>query len=283
MNGCLYCGHTDLRPWRKDCRDCFMGLPLVVSYARCANCGSAQQSPIPSDTAALYADYPIHRPRSKAYNRLRSFLFSEVYFDASGLGAEQRLLDYGCGDGWYLKSLGAQHQHVYGYEYSAPHARELARSLALPVTASLDELKALEPQGFDVITLHFVFEHVTDPAPLLARLAGCLRPGGRIFIVIPEAESWESRLFGVLWHGLDPPRHISFATNQGMQLAAKSAGLTVAAKKPLAFPNTFAGSLATLPGGTFHPMLFNLLLPLGLLVAHLRPGGSVAYTLTRSS
>ena len=39
---------------------------------------------------------------------------------------------------------------------------------------------------FDLITAHFVLEHVIDPAAVLADMARCLAPGGRIFFSVPD-------------------------------------------------------------------------------------------------
>lgn len=39
---------------------------------------------------------------------------------------------------------------------------------------------------FDLITAHFVLEHVADPVGILAELRACLAPGGRLFFTVPD-------------------------------------------------------------------------------------------------
>lgn len=236
---------------------------------------------MPADIAALYQDYPIHRTRSAAYNRLRAFVFRDIYRDPGALPAQARVLDYGCGDGWYLARLRDRGAQVCGYEFVPAHAAALAGLLNVPVAADFDALRGIAPGGFDLITLHFVFEHVPDPVPLLQRLAELLTPAGKIYVVIPEVNSWEARCFKRAWHGLDPPRHLSLASERGISAAAQAAGLRVEERRKLVFPNTVAGSLATLPTGRFIPALFTLALPLGVLAAALAPGGSTAYLFSR--
>lgn len=282
MTACLYCGSTESAPWRSHCRDYFMGLQLRVNYVRCLSCGSVQQDPLPESPGLFYANYPIHQGRSPWYNRLRAFLFRHVYANPAELSPDAYALDYGCGDGWYLAGVNRATPHACGFEYAPDHAEALARHLNLPVTADFSRLSAFAPQGFDRITLHFVLEHVLDPVPLLTKLGALLKPEGVMYVVIPEAASWEARMFGRYWHGLDPPRHLNFASEKGMQQAALLAHLRIGERRKLAFPNTSAGSLASLPG-RFHPAVFTLLLPLGLVLSHLCPGGSVAYVLQKAT
>jgi SAM-dependent methyltransferase len=282
MTTCLYCGSTESAPWRRHCRDYFMGLQIRVHYVRCLSCGSVQQDPLPESPGLFYANYPIHQGRSPLYNRLRKFLFRHVYANPADLPPDAYALDYGCGDGWYLDSVRRATPHAFGFEYAPDHAEALARHLLLPVTADIARLSTMAPQGFDRITLHFVLEHVLDPVPLLTRLGSLLKPNGVIYVVIPEAASWEARMFGRYWHGLDPPRHLNFASEKGMQRAARTAHLRIGERRKLAFPNTSAGSLASLPG-RFHSAVFTLLLPLGLVLSHLFPGGSVAYVLHKAN
>jgi SAM-dependent methyltransferase len=46
----------------------------------------------------------------------------------------------------------------------------------------------------DAVEMGFVLEHVDDPAAVLARYAGFLRPGGTIVVVVPNARALHRRL-----------------------------------------------------------------------------------------
>ncbi|HRK84939.1 MAG TPA: class I SAM-dependent methyltransferase [Alcaligenes faecalis] len=47
---------------------------------------------------------------------------------------------------------------------------------------------------FDVIVMGFVLEHVDDPVGLLARYRAYLKPGGRVFVAVPNAHAMNRRL-----------------------------------------------------------------------------------------
>jgi SAM-dependent methyltransferase len=49
-------------------------------------------------------------------------------------------------------------------------------------------------QLFDVVIMGFILEHVDDPGLLLERYKGFLKPGGRIFVAVPNAKSLNRRL-----------------------------------------------------------------------------------------
>jgi SAM-dependent methyltransferase len=49
-------------------------------------------------------------------------------------------------------------------------------------------------ERFDVIVMGFVLEHVEDPAVLLARYRAFLKPGGRMYVTVPNAKSLNRRL-----------------------------------------------------------------------------------------
>lgn len=49
-------------------------------------------------------------------------------------------------------------------------------------------------ERFDVIIMGFVLEHVDDPELVLTRYRSLLKPGGRCFVAVPNAESMHRRL-----------------------------------------------------------------------------------------
>jgi len=63
-------------------------------------------------------------------------------------------------------------------------------------------------QSFDIVTLFHVMEHVTNPRRVLSEVARVLKPNGVVILQVPNIESWQFKIFGARWYGLDIPRHV---------------------------------------------------------------------------
>lgn len=100
-----------------------------------------------------------------------------VPVDAPPPGA--RVLDVGCGDGKLLDGLLDRGWETYGIESSSDFAFLYHQRLDTP------------PQDgrFDLVMLHHVLEHVTNPLGLLRQLGGTTREGGALFISVPRLDT----------------------------------------------------------------------------------------------
>lgn len=107
--------------------------------------------------------------------------------------ANSRVLDYGCGDGSFLSMLveggGGAPRAAVGVELSEELVEECRRRLGgrpgldFVVAAELEEP---EHRGaYDLVVCMEVLEHVVDAAPIVARLARVLAPGGRLVVSVP--------------------------------------------------------------------------------------------------
>jgi SAM-dependent methyltransferase len=266
-----------------ECPDYYLGKPVLVDYVACEDCGLVQQTPVPQDVRSFYDEYPLHKVRSRRFDRVRRLLMRQVYHDTSADLAGSVILDYGCGDGAYLESLEGKGFERVGLELDAHHAENLAERLGIPVYGDVESLVRDRSGRIDFVTMHFVLEHVTDLDATFVHLSRLLRPGGKCRIVVPNASSWECRLFGRKWHGLDPPRHISFPDRAVVDSLARRHGMTLCGARPVAFPNGVAGSIPNVILGRFSYGLFLVCLPVGLVLSRVAPSGATAFFLVRGA
>jgi len=104
------------------------------------------------------------------------------------VGRSGRLLDMGCGLGFFLKIVAPQaNWEAYGCEISPAAVRYARETLGLTnvICARLDEVD-LPPSSFDLVTMWDVIDHIPRPDPLLRRCHTLLRKGGICFIRTPN-------------------------------------------------------------------------------------------------
>ncbi len=119
-----------------------------------------------------------------------------------------RLLDIGCGGGWFLQVA----RNELGYEVEGleidPAARRVAEARGIKIHAGLMPGSGLAHGEYDQITLSHVVEHFHDPKSALAEALLLLKPGGRIWIQVPNISAISLQRFGANSRLLEAPRHL---------------------------------------------------------------------------
>ncbi len=135
------------------------------------------------------------------------------------------LLDLGCSSGSFLEFMRSESWELYGLEMSAEAARAAEARSGAQVYAG-DILDTCFPREyFDVITCFDVLEHLYEPRQVMARVTEWLKPGGIFYVLVPNVDSAEARVFGSYWHGLELPRHLFHYSPASLKFLAESAGL----------------------------------------------------------
>ncbi|MGA2983110.1 MAG: class I SAM-dependent methyltransferase [Terriglobia bacterium] len=135
------------------------------------------------------------------------------------------LLDLGCSSGSFLEFIKGEPWKLYGIEMSADGAKTAEAKSGAQVFVG-DIVKApFPPESFDVITCFDVLEHLYEPRQVLAKVMEWLKPGGIFYVLVPNIDSAEARVFGSYWGGLELPRHLFHYSPASLSYLAKSVGL----------------------------------------------------------
>jgi 2-polyprenyl-3-methyl-5-hydroxy-6-metoxy-1,4-benzoquinol methylase len=218
----------------------FQTTPRTFHLSRCVACYSLFLDPLP-ELAEIAGFYPaaywwkssssVLKKLEMLYRRtvLRDHLTFIVKVAANVRSSPRplRILDVGCGSGTLLGLLKKHGFDVLGLDYS----REAAAIASIEnnvevVVGSLEEAH-FEDASFDLVTLFHVMEHVTNPRQVLAEVRRILKPNGRLVIQVPNIESWQFKLLGEKWYGLDIPRHVIDYSNKSMHQLLNHAGFSV--------------------------------------------------------
>ncbi len=74
----------------------------------------------------------------------------------------------------------------------------------------------LPPASFDAVTFFEVVEHLHDPLGDLRHAHSLLKPGGAVFVKVPNLDALQARLFGPWWYALQVPRHLYHFTRASL-------------------------------------------------------------------
>jgi 2-polyprenyl-3-methyl-5-hydroxy-6-metoxy-1,4-benzoquinol methylase len=102
------------------------------------------------------------------------------------LAPKGELLDVGSHGGFFLRKARDRGWRVRGVEPSPASSRVAREHLGLPVATGTLEDARLPDASCDVVTLIDVLEHIGEPRPLLKEIHRVLRPGGRVFVKVPN-------------------------------------------------------------------------------------------------
>lgn len=135
-----------------------------------------------------------------------------------------RLLDVGCGTGWFLRVAKAGGFETYGME-PHPGRAAIARSFGFEVREELIEQADMHPR-YDVVFNTDLLSHFPDPVDALRAMARGLAPDGviclEVGIVAGISPGWY-RLTG----GLAMPTHRWFYSERALEALFSKAGLDV--------------------------------------------------------
>lgn len=221
---CPVCGQGGAKEWLRG-PDRFHGRAKSYTLVRCSACSLVwlSEPPAPEELRDHYTE---------AYDRLISAAGQnslERWQDRKRTLAQYKqcgaILDLGCSSGAFLGSLSDQPWELYGIEMSEDSAKKaIAKSGAKVFVGEILEAQ-LPSELFDAITCFDVLEHLYEPRRVMERVCEWLKPGGIFYVLVPNVDSAEARVFGSYWHGLELPRHLFHYSPRSLKFLANSAGL----------------------------------------------------------
>jgi SAM-dependent methyltransferase len=181
LNPCILCKTSDRRlihkrgPWQ---------------YLCCLNCGLVTLHPKPAaqDLIKGYDDYlPVQPEEIDQWGDMMKPVIqtSADLIESQVRIHNGRILDVGCG--FFLGEMISRGWQVEGVEISPTGRAYAIQTWGMEVHSQPLEELGLPESHFDVITLFYLIEHVSDPIGLLKEVYRLLKPGGLIFLRWPNS------------------------------------------------------------------------------------------------
>ena len=212
---------SDCLPWNG---------PFAIWFAcECGYVGKTCDEDYQSALAASYANYaPFHQgggeeqavTQDGALFQSRSSQVVSWLIKENLIGNSGSLLDYGCGNGSFLKASAAliPRMELHAVDINDSH-RDIVLSLPHVRSFQVLPLKPTVDQTFDVISLIHVLEHIPDPIATLASIATRLTEGGVIVLQVPDLSA--------NYFDLVIADHLSHFTEESARNLAQAAGYEV--------------------------------------------------------
>ncbi|WP_375765004.1 class I SAM-dependent methyltransferase [Archangium gephyra] len=215
MNPCDLCGGTDSQ---------FLGITYNVALRsddhpyelrQCRGCGCIFTD---MSRVGVATDY-----YTDGYYSFRPYGTKRAQDGQVRVERPEKLLDVGCGSGEWLFQQQLQGHEVWGLDADA-RAVEAARAHGLRAVREFSEL----PDGyFDWVRLSHVLEHTASPTEMMQAVGRKLTPGGRMEILVPNADGAKFRELMPVSRVTDVPRHLYFFSEATLRRLLRKTGFTV--------------------------------------------------------
>jgi SAM-dependent methyltransferase len=215
----------------------------------CEMCGFRHAVPLPSPRdlereyrESYYAQekptFLEHAGEDQQWAELAQADRLESFERILGLG-RRRILDIGCGPGFFLKTALSRGWRTLGIEPSRQAAAH-ARKLGITVEEGFFGIDIADSLGrFDAVNLNNVLEHVPDPMAILRAAGGVLDSGGAICVNVPndfsplQIAAAATAQTGEWW--IAPPHHLNYFDFSTLVNLLERLGFEIA-EKTTSFP-----------------------------------------------
>ena len=206
----------------------------------CPNCGIGFCLPFKNPGPEYYAQFEDLYPHEAQETTDAMTEEYDACLRALGAGGGRRLLDVGCGGGGFLFRAREQGFRVAGVDFDETRLALVRSELGIEDVhvGSIHTFASAHPdERFDVVTMFEVLEHLDEPASWLDTARGLLKPGGRLFIGVPNRRRTFDPFQGPGMDQLDnPPNHLTRWDAHSLRRFVEAQGLAVSMIRPLGVP-----------------------------------------------
>lgn len=198
---------------------------------RCGLCRTTQVLPTPSDDFLrdFYARFHLELDQGGGYELFEGRMARDFAAKVGRIRQRTgpgpvRLLDVGCGKGFFVKACRDTNIDATGIDLSSSAIEYARNTLGLALHEGTIEDRAGVLGLFDVVTFWATIEHLPDPLRTLRTIRTVLKPGGLLFLDTGiGADSLDNLLPGCTqWY--DPPQHLFVFSREGVRTALEKSG-----------------------------------------------------------
>jgi SAM-dependent methyltransferase len=198
-------------------------------YQRCRTCGHQWLAPIPDEQelAEHYnTAYSVPRDNYIAEQGIKARQIKPII--AAVTRGTGRMLEIGCSYGALLKAFRDDGWDVDGVEIDARASQYAHDTYGLNVIAgTLEQAAPALRAPYDLVMMHHVLEHITDPIGLCRLVRSLMSDDGAFVIRTPNASSTVCRWSDGWWEWALAPEHVHLFSQASLERLLRQSGFTV--------------------------------------------------------
>lgn len=254
---CPTCGSTEASLLREVPDP--LGGPVPFGLVRCGGCGLVLTQPRPDEASLglyyqdVYSGQGGAQMEEAQTNQGLWYVHEarwKVVAPWVQLGADDRVLDLGCGYGAFLAFVhGRTGAKIFGLDADPGSIEQnLCRHHGTLAVGSLEDA-GFPDHHFAFVSLIHSLEHMRDPVDTLRSIRRVLAPGGILLLEVPNYGSALRWLFGLGWFPLLVPQHLSHFEVPSLRRCLEAAGFsTIHVLRPAWCPAEFTLSFGPVLG-----------------------------------
>ena len=188
---------------------------------KCLSCKFVFCEPIPTELE-LEKHYENYG-RNDYLSPLTIKRYHEILDSFEPYRKTNKLIDVGCGIGYFLEEAKKRGWEVYGTEFT-DEAIEICSKKGIKMNKGILNPDNYESQEFDVITSFEVIEHINNPQEELANFFKILRKGGLVYCTTPNFNSLLRYRLKEKYNVLCYPEHLSYYTPKSLKFIFNRSG-----------------------------------------------------------
>jgi 2-polyprenyl-3-methyl-5-hydroxy-6-metoxy-1,4-benzoquinol methylase len=202
------------------------------------------------------AENPAYRRLYLAEAPIKKLLYEEMLNRIeSAMDSKGALLDVGSYMGLFMQAAADRGWVCKGIEPDRQAWEYAVHTLGLDVHCGTTDTASLSAGSFDVITMLQVLEHLTDPYKELIRLSEILRPGGVLYVEVPNIDCWPVKMLG-RYHRHFAMHHFTFFGPYTLKKLLGNCGFEII---DISYPKRYISSrLLSMALESWHPLIYRI-------------------------
>lgn len=201
---CLICNSSSLSG---------VGNYLKGRLVKCNDCNFHFAVDIPT-TEELIAHYNKYE-RNDYLSPITIKRYHEILDSFEPYRKTNRLIDVGCGIGYFLTEAQKRGWEVYGTEFT-DEAIAICKNKGFNMQQGVLNTADYEAGSFDIVTSFEVLEHINNPIEEIQKFNNLLRKGGLLYFTTPNFNALERYYLKENYNVVSYPEHLSYYTKTTM-------------------------------------------------------------------